>query len=386
VYLGADVSLDMAELPGDKRFWQLGLGAEVGTRYLELHGRYHLPLDDGVEDVVKSQQTYDASSSQSLGGGARLVTQGTITVRSTLTLLTESMPGWEVEAAALVPGLDKWMDVELVAGYASYHSATVDSLELDSWRYGVEARPVPAVVLAATYFSNERIVGDHWMFSLGMELPFETADIGDGKGGFWGHIRDAFKLRRRHLSERLMEPVRKHSLPLQFNTVPTKLNTQVTAHLRSAIILADGRVVSVKGYDGTSSYSSGSMYNLIDWSSLVGAGSGSPGDGLDLPVLGGGLLYTTYRSQGILAVGTGSKTSISATVAALTYGAIVLSGTTTITSVTGGSLVLVGPNGENIYATADFLASADGQAFTASYMAQGYTAPVTTGTETPSVP
>ena len=199
------------------------MGAEIGTRYLSLRGRYHLPLDNGVETRSRSTQTFNVSNTQRLSGGARLVTEGTVRVQSTLTMLTESMPGWEVAADFLVPGLDQWMDVNLTAGYARYHSDTHHDFVMDSWRFGVEARPVPVVVLAASYFENERLYGDNWLFSIGFELPFETADIGDGKGGFWGHIKDAFKPRRRHLSERLIEPIRKHSLPMQFDTIPSKV-------------------------------------------------------------------------------------------------------------------------------------------------------------------
>jgi len=260
IYLGADVSLDYAEMAWDAQFAQLGMGAEIGTRYLSLRGRYHLPLDNGVETHTRSTQTYNVSNTQRLSGGARLVTNGTVRVQSTLTMLTESMSGWEVAADFLVPGLDQWMDVNLTAGYARYHSDTHHDFVMDSWRFGVEARPVPAVVLAASYFENERLYGENWLFSIGFELPFETADIGDGKGGFWGHIKDAFKPRRRHLSERLIEPIRKHSLPMQFDTIPSKLDTQVTAIARSAIvILADGTVIRLRGdqtaYTTTSSSS-----------------------------------------------------------------------------------------------------------------------------------
>jgi hypothetical protein len=256
---------------------------------LELRGRYHLPISDGRESTLRSVQTFDINESRNLSGGARLQTDGVVTVRSTLTLLTESLPGWEVEASALVPGLDRWMDVNLTAGYASYKSNTFAAINYDTWRFGIEARPVPAVVLGATYFGNERIVGDHWMFSIGMELPFETANIGNGKGGFWGHIKDAFKSRRRHLSERLREPVRKQSLPMQFASGATRVKTQVNAKGRSVVLTADGRVVEAGSFSSqsssavndTSTFGNSSVMATLDTS--IGAGANLIGGTVDSP-------------------------------------------------------------------------------------------------------
>jgi hypothetical protein len=103
-----------------------------------------------------------------LSGGARLQTDGVVTMLNTLTLLLGSLPGWEVEARALIPGLDRRMDVNLTAGYAGYKSSTFAAISYDISRSGIKARPLP--VLGATYFGNERIVGNPWMFSIGREL------------------------------------------------------------------------------------------------------------------------------------------------------------------------------------------------------------------------
>jgi hypothetical protein len=366
-YLGGDVSLDMGDLTGDRRVWQMGFGAEIGTRYFELRGRYHLPIDDGRVTQSRSTQTIAIDSNQRLSNGSHLVTTATLTVRSVVTLLTESLPGWEVEASALVPGLDRWMDVNLVTGYARYHSDTFSSIDYDTWRFGVEARPVPAVVLGATYFSNEHIVGDHWLFSIGLELPFETADIGDGKGGFWGHIKDAFKPRRRHLSERLIEPVRKHSTEMQFSVVPTKVKSTVTANTKSVIFLRDGTVVQA-GSDWQ--WSSGAVFNLFDWSALSSYSSSFAVFDTSISSVQSGLNFSSYRLTAE------TQATFSATDAVLTHGAIYLGSTQSSTLVTGGSLALVGPHGERIYVSDDYLGTAAWQSLLAQYTALGYTAPI----------
>jgi len=42
------------------------------------------------------------------------------------------------------------------------------------------------------------------------EVPFEIGDCGDGQG-FWDRVNDAFRPRRRHLAERLIEPVKRQN-------------------------------------------------------------------------------------------------------------------------------------------------------------------------------
>jgi hypothetical protein len=82
---------------------------------------------------------------------------------TTLSLLTESLRGWQMDATLLVPGIDRWVDLRVIGGYASFESPTVGSLEYDSWRLGVDFRPVPAVVLSAMWHENERLFGDQWV-------------------------------------------------------------------------------------------------------------------------------------------------------------------------------------------------------------------------------
>ncbi|MDB6140564.1 MAG: inverse autotransporter beta-barrel protein, partial [Verrucomicrobiaceae bacterium] len=93
---------------------------------------------------------------------------------------------------------------------------------------------------------------DHWMYGIRLELPFETADIGDGKGGFWGHIKDAFKPRRRHLAERLYESAHARHLEPQIAVYVSKATLEVQNRFRGAIILPDGTVLR---YSDSSNFS-----------------------------------------------------------------------------------------------------------------------------------
>jgi hypothetical protein len=192
---------------------------------------------------------------------------------TTLSLLTESLRGWQMDATLLVPGIDRWADLRVIGGYASFESPTVGSLEYDSWRVGVDFRPVPAVVLSAMWHENERLFGDQWLFGVGVEVPFETRNLGDGKGGFWRQVKRAFEPRRRHLAERLIEPARRHSLPMQLGTSVERVETE--AYYAVSLILPDGQVVRVvervEGGGGTSAGgSTGSSTTTLGSASFTG--------------------------------------------------------------------------------------------------------------------
>lgn len=269
-YIGANISFDMADARFDQRFWQMGIGAEIGTRYLELRGRYLVPLGDGEESVER----YSYSNSFRYSS-PNFEVYSSYSFETILTYLTESLEGCDLTASVLIPGLDRWMEARVIGGYARFYSPTFDSIDYDSWRCGVEVRPVPAIVLGATWFENEALVGDNWLFSIGFQLPFETADIGDGKGGFWGHIKDAFKPKRRHLAERLREPTRRYALPMQIGTGLKSYESKFSYEHHVSYILPDGTVVTVVDESESASYSAGTTgstsYSIIGSTMDVGA-------------------------------------------------------------------------------------------------------------------
>ncbi len=273
IYVGANAFLNGANTGVGDSFWQLAMTAEVGTRWLELRGRYHLPLDDGQRSAQRLVQAY--SRPLNFGGvrGTEMVILDT-----TLSLLTESLRGWQMDVTLLVPGIDRWADLRVIGGYASFESPTVGNLQYDSWRLGVDFRPVPAVVLSAMWHENERLFGDQWLFGVGVEVPFETRNLGDGKGGFWRQVKRAFEPRRRHLAERLIEPARRHSLPIQLGTSVERVETE--AYYAASMILPDGQVVRVverveggaSGTGGTSGTSAAS-FDLVGGSGATSAGT-----------------------------------------------------------------------------------------------------------------
>jgi hypothetical protein len=128
----------------------------------------------------------------------------TTTTTRTFEIFEEPLEGWDIELALLVPGLDRYCDVQLIGGYYSFEGDR-SRRDIEGWRAGVEVRPVPAVVLHATWFEDGELYEDEWIAGVRLEIPL---------GGNW---KDAFKPRRRHLAERLYEPVHRKNNSITTN-------------------------------------------------------------------------------------------------------------------------------------------------------------------------
>lgn len=215
-FVGANTFLDYANSTADNSFWQLGFGIEAGTRYLEVRANYYIPLSDDrtisrrteTETERFVHRTTHTTISNPTVSGTQVVQNvnrqtttrtTTVTTRRTFELFEEPLEGWDLELALLVPGIDRYCDVKLVGGYYGFEGDRSQQ-SIDGWRAGVEVRPVPAVVLHATWFGNDHLYKDNWLAGVRLEIP-----LGGG-------LKEAFTPRRRHLAERLFEPVhRKNS-------------------------------------------------------------------------------------------------------------------------------------------------------------------------------
>lgn len=244
-YFGGSLFVDMLRTSHRNEFWQLGLGAEIGTRYVELRGNYYLPLEGGRKAAGSQvdRQTFSSSSTQhrtSLSSAgdplatgnlvyqdATYTTMATTTTRTTTLTRTTNfyergMEGWDIEAGVLIPGLDEHLDVTLIAGYASMENQPFGPQErgtgpIRGWRAGLEVRPVPAVVLTAMWHENKAFTGSDWSAGIELQIPLDRT---------W---KDAFRPRRRHLVERMAEPVRRQNAAIRLShSAETKTKSQTS--------------------------------------------------------------------------------------------------------------------------------------------------------------
>jgi hypothetical protein len=263
-YIGGSLFLDMLRTEHRNEFWQLGFGAEIGTRYLELRGNYYLPLEGGRKGAGSQvdretfsssntrRNTYLSSAGDPFATGNLIAQDATFTTTATTTTRTTTltrttqfyergMEGWDIEAGILIPGLDEYMDVKLIGGYASMENQPFGPQErgtgsIRGWRAGLEVRPVPAVVLTGLWHENKAFTGSDWSAGVELQIPLDRT---------W---RDAFKPRRRHLVERMAEPVHRQNEAIKLShSAETKIEsktsvkriTKVVAQSAQRIVLED---------------------------------------------------------------------------------------------------------------------------------------------------
>jgi hypothetical protein len=225
-FVGANLFADVLDTQFDNRFWQAGGGLEFGSRYLEVRTNYYLPLSDPQDvDIWKRESSRERVSklyedpraagnaiAQEIGYGLYQVSTH---IDRHLVGSESGLEGWDAEAALMVPWIDRWMEVRVIPGYYQFQNQpfgpqTAGSGKTEGWKLGVEARPVPALALYATWYEDPAWTGQDWMAGFRAEVPFEIGDCGDGQG-FWDRVNDAFRPRRRHLAERLIEPVKRQN-------------------------------------------------------------------------------------------------------------------------------------------------------------------------------
>jgi hypothetical protein len=104
------------------------------------------------------------------------------------------------------------------------------------------------------WYDDDKLTGSDWIVGMNLELPFELGDLGDGKG-FWGRIGDAFRPRRRHLVERMAEPVKRQNVAIKTGESIEEVKserhvvTKVVSQTERRIVLAS-TVVFVDNVNG----------------------------------------------------------------------------------------------------------------------------------------
>ncbi len=282
-FLGTNLFVDMLDTQHNNQFWQLGVGAEVGNRYLQLTGNYYIPLSgrELADRNVSTQSFSNSSTSLSTNGSGfgdpfaagnqilqnvnsttlATTTTRTTTVRTVNELYEKGMEGWDAQLAVLVPWLDQWVDLKLIGGYFSFDNQPFGPQKggtgkVHGWKAGTEFRPVPAVVLSAMWYQDERLTGNDWTVGVQLQVPL---------GKDW---RDSFKPRRRHLVEQLAEPVHRQNDAVKIgneekshstSTTSVKRGTKVVSQKKGQIVLKDDVVFVNHGADVDNGIKAGTL-------------------------------------------------------------------------------------------------------------------------------
>ena len=301
LFVGANVFADYKRTVANSDLWQLGIGVEAGVRYLEVRANYYVPLND---DSIGS---YDVTELTQTSSGGRPAIRATT---RTIDIIEEPMEGWDAELALLIPGLDKYFDMRLIGGFYSFEtnssgSALLYSGDVEGWKAGVEVRPVPAVVLAGMWYEDENLVEDNWMVSVRLEVPL-------GKPA-----SQSFIPRRRHLQERLLEPVHRQNSSVQtgvsFEPSSVKRSTVLTSAQQAQRFLADlkgwGAVYTGVTTTTESDSSSGSSSQVTGGTLQASSNHGSSQTTSGLVVFSGGTGVVSHASLAVNKGGSGALAS-----------------------------------------------------------------------------
>ena len=147
------------------------------------------------------------------------------TTRTTVELFEEAMEGWDVEAAVLLPYVDRYLDVKLIGGYYDFQGDRSRASDFAGWRAGVEARPLSSMVVFAHWYDREAFYEDNWIAGVRFEIPLGSNRL------------EGLKTRRRHLAERMFEPVMRQHLTstisgVQEETVSVRRSERSTTKTR----------------------------------------------------------------------------------------------------------------------------------------------------------
>ena len=184
IIAGLNVFWDSISSAHDNDFDQLGIGAEILTHWVDARFNYYLPEDD----------TYE------IGRRSTRKTGGTTTTTRNLKSYEAALEGFNAEAGVLIPGLDKYAEVRVFAGY--YHYDNPFGGDFQGFKARVEAHVLPGVIAGVEYWDDAELMGGHWTGSLSVSVPFSIYNLVTGRNPFEG-IAQNFTPRQRAFKERM---------------------------------------------------------------------------------------------------------------------------------------------------------------------------------------
>lgn len=196
VILGANAYYDSVHSEHGNDIYQLGLGVEVLTHWVDARFNYYLPEND--QFVVGRSST--SSTHRNLGpGGIRINT-----TQQNFVQLETGLEGFNAEVGFLIPGLDKFAEVRAFIGY--YHYDNPFGADFDGVKARLEARLLRGVSVGVEYWDDEELMGGHWTAEVGVTLPFSFYNLFTGKNPFEG-AGESFQRLPRNFSDRLSDTV-----------------------------------------------------------------------------------------------------------------------------------------------------------------------------------
>lgn len=190
-------------------FDQLGLGAEILTRWVDARFNYYLPENDSY--VVDRHTSVERSTELGpvygvpITNGVRFDRNRREGERRRTTRLVEgALEGWNAEVGFLVPGLDEYLELRVYAGAYYYDNPVGD--DFSGFKARLEARLLPGVIADVEYWDDEELTGGHWTGGVRVTVPFSLGNLFTGRNPFEG-AGEMFRPRKREFKERMGDMV-----------------------------------------------------------------------------------------------------------------------------------------------------------------------------------
>jgi hypothetical protein len=196
VIIGGNVFWDSIHSQEGNDLDQLGLGVEVLTHWVDFRLNYYLPEDDRFE--VSRATSRRTRTNASAGGFTRTAT------RNEFTRFESGLEGFNTEIGFLIPGLEKYAEVRVYAGY--YHYENPFGSDFDGFKGRLEARVLQGVTANLEYWNDEQLMGGHWTAEVAVSVPFSLHNLFTGRNPFAG-AGDTFKPLPRPFSDRMSDMV-----------------------------------------------------------------------------------------------------------------------------------------------------------------------------------
>lgn len=192
IILGVNAYYDQISSFRGSDFDQAGFGAEILTRWVDARLNYYLP-----EDTIYTVERFHRRDVKAVAGGEHVR-------RRSYSQYEGGLEGFESEIGLLIPGVERYAEIRVFAGY--YHFDNPFGSDYEGFKARVEARLLPGVVANVSYFDDTALMGGHWTADLRASIPFSLLRVFHGQNPFAG-FTDAFRPRQREFCERMSDMV-----------------------------------------------------------------------------------------------------------------------------------------------------------------------------------
>ena len=185
--IGANVYYDQIESAAGNTFQQLGLGAEVLSKWVDARFNYYIP-ESGQQRTGSFVRTANQRNVGQPFVNGNLIQQNVVNrnIANRFNTFEEARKGWNAEIGVLIPWVEQFCELRIFAGGYSYDNPLGG--EFSGFKGRAEARITQGITLDAEYWDDEQLVGGNWVGGVRVSVPFDFSELCSGRNPFSGNI------------------------------------------------------------------------------------------------------------------------------------------------------------------------------------------------------